>query len=170
MSELPCEDCTNPAELNRVRCAGCLAKRRVIEARIRARNGQAVGNPGRPRRANAKPESVRARKYYQERRDTAGMEKWAEALIRRLAELGHSDELGETWMDATARRYREHEAACAALGCQQIQESFEVFAREIVEAPTNAVRLSILAPMEMAEAPEPFREYQQYRSPIAAAA
>lgn len=170
MNQLPCEDCGDPAELNRVRCAGCLEKRRVIEARIRARNGERARQPGRPQKDDAKPQSVRARQCYDNRRIAEGVPTWAQALIRRLAELGHSDELGETWIKATARRYREHEAACAALGCVQIQESFEVFAREIVEAPSNAVRFSILAPMAMAEKPEPFREYPQYRSPVNLAA
>jgi hypothetical protein len=168
--DLPCEDCGKPAEINRVRCADCLAKRRVIEARIRERNGVRTGMRGRPRSENAKPRTVQARKYYEQRRVAAEVPTWAQALIHRLEALGHSPELGETYFDATKRRYREHVAACMALDCLQIREPFEVFAREIVEAPSDAVRLSILAPMEMAERPEPFRQYEQYRSPIATAA
>ncbi len=166
MSEyLLCDDCDSPAELNRVRCAECLEKRRVIHARIRERNGQSPGKPGRPRKDNAKPESIQARKYYEQRQTAT----WSDALIQRLSALGHSPELGETWLDATKRRYHEHVAACVALECEHIREPFEVFAREIVEAPSDTVRLSILAPMAVADAPEPFRQYQQYVSPVMAA-
>lgn len=167
---LICEDCDSPAELNRTRCPDCQARNRAKGARHRERSGQIAGMPGRPRKTDAKPESIKARKYYEERRDADGASNWADSLIRRLVNLGHSPELGETWHEATERRYREHVAACVALDCEHIREPFEVFAREIVEAPSDAVRLSILAPMEMAEKPEPFREYPQYRSPIATAA
>ncbi len=165
---LICADCPAPAELNRTRCASCQAKNRAKVARHRKRSGQIAGMPGRPRKTDAKPESIKARKYYEKRRDADISSNWADSLIRRLANLGHSPELGETWHEATERRYREHVAACVALDCLQIREPFEVFAREIVEAPSDAVRLSILAPMAMVEAPEPFRQYEQYVSPKAA--
>lgn len=130
---------------------------------------------GRPRSENLTPSGLRTRacrERWKAAEAAAGEPRapWAVALIQRLESLGYSSELGETWFAATERRYRERVAACEALDCDHIREPFEQFAREIVEAPSDTVRLSILAPMEMAEKPEPFREYPQYRSPIATAA
>lgn len=167
---LICEDCPNPAELNRVRCAECLAKRRVIEARIRENNGVRVGRPGRPRSTDAKPRSVRARQYREQKQAAAGVPTWAQSLTSRLESLGYSEGLGETWMAATRRHARHNVFAVAAPGCLQIREPFEVFAREVVEAPNDAVRLSILLPEPVREIQPPFQQYLQYVPPVMAAA
>lgn len=164
----PCTDCPAPAELNRTRCASCQAKNRAKVARHRAATGVTTGKPGRPRSDSARPESVRAREYYEKRRERTGAVTWAGNLIQRLKHLGYSRKLGTTWYNATLTRYREHVAACAALECEHMREPFAVFAREVVEAENNRARYLILAPMPMAK-PEPATEYGQYRSPIEAA-
>jgi hypothetical protein len=88
----------------------------------------------------------------------------------KLIELGHSPDLGETWYAATKRRWGQHVLACDALGCERIKEPFETFAREIVTAETDAIRVSLLTPEPMGDAQPPFRQYKQYAPPVHLAA
>jgi hypothetical protein len=92
------------------------------------------------------------------------------SYTERLIELGHSPDLGETWYAATKRRWHQHRLACESQGCSDLREPFETFAREIVTAETDEIRVSLLTPEPMAKPQPPFRQYKQYVPPVHLAA
>jgi hypothetical protein len=167
MTDLPCEDCGNPAELNRVRCAVCLEKRRVIEARIRARNGQTPGTPGRPRKNNPSASALRSRAYEEKRR--AAKPAGALASKRVCGARLTSDTLKMVNRLPSAKRdrvdaiVRAHVQACQRNGF--LPENLERVFIEAVELVDIEERFP--EPTEEKRPYEPFRQYQQYVSPTA---
>lgn len=83
--------------------------------------------------------------------------------IERLSRLGFSEELGMTFEEATRERYRQHLAACQT--ARMKPERFGKFASEVVDCPSDAVRVSILKPEPLPEPYEGWRHFEQYTSP-----
>ena len=84
-------------------------------------------------------------------------------VVERLKTLGFSDDLAMTFFEATKERYIQHILACQSV--RQKPERFGVFAREVVDCPNDAVRISILKQEPLPEAYEAFRSFDQYLSP-----
>lgn len=68
------------------------------------------------------------------------------------------------WYEPTVARYKAHLKACEELECEELIEPFLRFAREVTEAPSDAVRASMLA-VEPLEPYEPFMRYPAYVEP-----